>query len=203
MADTSDYTNPMKSGSFYHVIVLLIPGSISLVTPILILHRFHHNAFIFNKDSETTLIFIFLVLALSLGMIFEEIGANLEDNIDEYFEKRDKDKNSRHIAEGNPGLTKATHLEIWEKYLETHFEKEPIGQEFIRSILVRLKFSLSMLVSLFICLLSTPFLWIHNIGNFISLFVGVSAILAAMVVFVHSAFKNANTLSEVRRRIVK
>lgn len=203
MAETSDFTNPMKSGSFYHVIVLLIPGSIALISPTLLLHKFHHTAFLFNKDSETTFIFVFLVLAISLGMIFEEIGANMEDYIDAYFEKRDKDINLRHIASGNPGFVERTHLEVWDKYLEMHFEKEPIGQEFIRTILLRLKFNLSMIVSLVVCILSTPCLWAHGIGNPVVLFVATSLMLATIVLFFHSAIKNSNTLSEVRKLLIK
>src|ERR1700733_7814336 len=86
-----------------------------------------------NRCTETTLL---LALAcIAAGLLVEDIGSRIESR---FLDKR---------LGTQPGFS--THSDEWNQYLRLVFKAEPVGQRYLRAILLRFKFELGTAIALF------------------------------------------------------
>lgn len=128
--------------SFDRVLIqLIVPGIVSISTWIpVIVHDYSSlknstfSNFLYSNGSIAASIVV--ICALIAGMILENLGS--------LFESRLIDR----ILKSN--VTYSDLMDVWDKYLQIDFgQSEPVGQRYLRNILMRLKFELSFGIALF------------------------------------------------------
>lgn len=116
------------------LIQLVIPGGLGAL-PFIMLACEWSPAFraLLSMDSHFLMVAVCTVLSLVVGILLENLGSRFEvDYIDVRLAKEESEK----------GL-KPTFNEIWDRFLQLSYVNEPVGQRYLRNILVRLKFELS------------------------------------------------------------
>src|SRR5438067_1572603 len=109
---------------FRPVVTLLIPGFWVLAPWTIAIFLHYPTDWSFACDHRDGSGLVFVVIATALGMVLENLGAQLE----ECFFKR---------------LTKNDYSN-WYAYLALAPEREPIGLRYIRTVVLRMKFELGM-----------------------------------------------------------
>jgi hypothetical protein len=109
---------------FRPVVTLLIPGFWVLAPWTIAIFLHYPTDWSFACDHRDGSGLVFVVIATALGMVLENLGAQLE----EYFFKR---------------RTKSDYSN-WYAYLALAPEREPIGLRYIRTVVLRMKFELGM-----------------------------------------------------------
>jgi len=122
-----DFISAFKSELFRPLVTLLIPGVIAggpyfvlvgqLVPPL--------RAFGSRHPSVATAIVIATITAI--GLVLENWGSRVETFWDDCLARKD-----------------ATHKSTWDRYLQLRLKDEIIGQRYLRTFLVRMKFELAM-----------------------------------------------------------
>lgn len=120
--------------SFDRVLIqLVMPGLIAIFPYLLVFTDVEFNALAMQVQSINTLsTLIVILISLIAGIMIENIGSRIEVY---YYDWRQKKRHKDY------GL-------IWTQYLQLSYENEPIGQRYLRNILFRMKFELSMAVAL-------------------------------------------------------
>lgn len=126
---------------------LFIPGIFAAVPFFLIAINGNDSCREYFSKSEGMSTTILIILALTIGLILEDLGSLIEY----WFDKKNKNKYSKKITESPPSTPRDTDEE-WKKYLQLQSSEETdrIAQKYLRTILVRLKFEISFCVSLFL-----------------------------------------------------
>lgn len=120
--------------SFDRVLIqLVIPGLIAIFPYLLVFTDVEFNALAFQVQQINTLsTLIVIFIALIAGTMIENIGSWIEVYCYDWRQK----------------INHKDYKLIWEQYLQLSFENEPIGQRYLRNVLFRMKFELSMAVAL-------------------------------------------------------
>ncbi len=131
----------LTPGSFRHIGAMMVPSAIA-VAPWVYRWCEENWEYALNWiDDHWAIAATVLVMGSVLGgFILENIGSWLEFLFDKL---RSLKTNSTHEAD-------------WERYLRTAFHVEPVGQNYIRTILIRFKFELAMAVA---CISATLGAW--------------------------------------------
>jgi hypothetical protein len=118
----SAFTNDV----FRPLATLLIPGAIGISSWFiaLIWHFPRLNDLVTRNHGDSGL--LLLLAAIFLGMVFEDLGARWEGQLDGWADARTDDE----------------HTKNWWQYLQTSFKSEPIGRRYTRTMVLRLKFEL-------------------------------------------------------------
>jgi hypothetical protein len=179
-----ELTATFQSEVFRPVVTLVIPGFYGLSTSSIALWQrapgLHHYVNDFPGLAAT----IMLLAVLTLGLLAEEVGAQIEAYFDRELAKKKGYEN---------------HREEWFKYLRLAFDKEPVGHRYLRTLVLRLKFELGMTVASIPFAIGVLFIQI-SITCRIAIF-AVSASLAAYLAF--EAQQSDEKLSELRREMLK
>ena len=126
-----DISNAFKKEVFRPVVITLIPGTFSLA-PFIIFFYINNSQLSTIIDGNllgASLVYVFISIAI--GMVLEDIGSRIEVSFGKQVSKNESD-----------------YMDNWDKYLRTHFEKRPVGEEYISSVVMRMKFELSFSVAL-------------------------------------------------------
>ena len=179
-----ELTATFHSEVFRPVVTLIVPGFYGTSTIALSLLQ-HFPLLKQQMDAYPGLAAaVFLLSVLTAGLIAEEFGARIEMSFDRALSKNVKYE---------------SHFEEWFAYLRLAFDKEPVGHRYLRSLVLRLKFELGMIVS------TVPF-WLGTLTLCVPCFwrclmMVLSAILAAYLLF--EARCSNETLSELRREMLR
>jgi hypothetical protein len=82
----------------------------------------------FLGDAKTLFVTFVALLSILPGMILENFGSIIEAH---YYDRRHKKKDNKYMT-------------TWKKFLQIAYDKEPIGHSYLRNILFRMKFELSV-----------------------------------------------------------
>ena len=118
----SAFTNDV----FRPLATLFIPGAIGISTWFiaLIWHFPRLDDLVTRNHADAGV--VLLLAAIFFGMVFEDLGARWEVQLDRWADVR----------------TENEHTKNWWKYLQTSFKSEPIGRRYARTMVLRLKFEL-------------------------------------------------------------
>lgn len=121
-----DLASALKTEILRPLTTLIIPGALA-VSPYVVLLWIHHPALARFADSHPTLAGTLLVLlTLAAGHLLEDAGSALERRWDARRERE------------NPGQREAR----WLPYLQLRIPEDRVGQRYLRTLLVRMKFEL-------------------------------------------------------------
>jgi hypothetical protein len=133
---------------------------------------------------------VLLVAAIMVGLLLEDVGSRVEAELwDNRLKRRDPNFGG-----------------YWDSYLRLEYEKdkEPLGQHYMRTILLRMKFELSFAIALLIALpgFVVMSVAVHSGGALaISLeSVGLAAVSAYLF---YESFSSAAVLARVRKLLVE
>lgn len=123
-----DLASALKTEILRPLTTLIIPGALA-VSPYVALLWIRHPTLARFADSHPTLSGTLLVLlTLAAGHLLEDAGSALERHWDA---RRERD---------NPGHREAR----WLPYLQLRIPEDRVGQRYLRTLLVRMKFELSL-----------------------------------------------------------
>jgi hypothetical protein len=119
-----------QSEVFRPIVTLLIPGALAISSWLIALAwRFPgFKAAMMAHTTEAYWVLGFVITAL--GILIEDCGARIELHFDRLANQR----------------TDGKHDEQWRGYLRTAFVVDPIGRGYVRSLVLRLKFQLGILL---------------------------------------------------------
>ena len=148
-------------------------------------------AHFFLQDSRGLLVTSVVLVGLVMGIILENIGSRIEVN----------------IYDNLLSLRKKDYFETWEKFLMIQYKgQEPIGHRYLRNILFRMKFELSVGVGLMIM---TAGLGIYNIDHVIFKSTGMNVLVVYLLpiatsiyLLVFEGLRSAEVLAECRKALV-
>lgn len=123
---------------FRPIVTLMIPGAIA-GAPWLIGLTWQYPNFLSRLERDSALSAVVIALAtVAIGMICENLGSHIETRFD--------------------GRLKEELKATWNAYLRTAFIADPVGRRYARTLVLRLKFELGVLVALSISLLGIIYL---------------------------------------------
>lgn len=183
-ADMKELTAAFQSEVFRPIVTLVVPGFFAMSTLVVaVWQRFPIISKLVEQHSGVATTTALLIV-LTCGLVTEDLGARVE----QFFDQR---------------LTKETgyekHTEEWFEYLRIAFDREPVGHRYLRTLVLRLKFELGMMIS------SAPFAvgalylqapWRWRIGIF-------CFALVALAYFRAEAKSSNKQLSTLRRELLK
>ena len=163
---------------FRPVVTLLIPGFWALTPWIIGLFLRYQIDWKFACDHREASGLVFVVAATALGIVLENLGARLEEC---YYNRQKNDRSS------------------WYAYLTLAFEREPIGLRYIRTLVLRMKFELSMAIAGLIVL---PGIIYIPVSCHLKLVSGVLT-LALTLYFFWESWSSVSLLEKTRVEILK
>ncbi len=121
----------LKTEVLQPVTTWIIPGSIAVAPYILVTSHYFPRVEPFWNTSSGAFFAIVAILVVAVGLILEDIGEHIEQLWDSILNCKAEDKGKDVTS-------------TWHEYLKLNIKDEYIGQRYLRTILVRLKFELSM-----------------------------------------------------------
>lgn len=178
-----EFANVLKNEIFRPVATLLVPGTITFFPYALLIAKLNPGVVDVWEKHNGVVVALFLILALALGMFIENIGSLLETLVDE--------------------VRGEEHISRWNEYLGLRIQDEVIGQRYLRTLVLRLKFELSILVALPVAYIG--FLFLNQVGDYWSCFsmvVSAICVFFGMVYLVYEIHRSSKTLDSARKVII-
>lgn len=180
-----DPTSALKNDSFRQLIVLVIPGATAIGPYILVSSNYVKSVAKFWDDHPSAFVAIMVVVILTAGLVLEAIGSRIECFWD--------------------NCLGDDHKQNWDNYLGLNLKDDIIGQRYLRSVLLRMKFELSMGPALLIHWLGL--FWINIIHSTWKWYFGfalISMIVLSLAIFlIFESYTSAGLLSSTRNIILK
>jgi hypothetical protein len=187
-----DFATTLKPDVYRTVTVIILPGLIGACPWLIWFCWPAMNQLSTWHDAGAQYTAVILVVSFSVGLIFEDIASQLEVRcIDPYVIKK-------------KGVTKNEFDDFWKKYLASNFADTMIAHRYLRNILTRFKFELSMLIAILSASIATLLAWVAGIGFGGSKTICLSGLSVILMCYLWSEAKTgACVLYETRRIILK
>jgi hypothetical protein len=182
-----DLISGFKSELFRPLVTLVVPGAVALAPHILVTGYYFPQVPLFWNEHPSAFVAIVVIAVIATGLILENIGGRIEAGWDRCL--------NRHGS---------GHIDKWTKYLRLKVESEFIGQRYLRTVLVRLKFELAMLPAL--VFFAGGLIWLQSLDSLFtpSRFMVVVAIIVVLLSYlVYESYKSAKTLGESRDSVLQ
>jgi hypothetical protein len=182
-----DLTSAFKSEIFRPLVPVVVPGFVAIAPFVIVAGHYIPAIPKFWNDHDSAFVAVFSVIVLAVGLILEGLGAFIESG----------------ILDGTLGKDNPDHAAEWDEYLQLRLKDEMIAQRYLRTVLVHLKFELSMIPAL--ALLLVGLLWIDNIYRVWSdeATLWIIGIVAALIWYLAwQSTQSAGTLARTRRLIL-
>lgn len=182
-----DLSSTFKGEVFRPVATIAVPGTFATVPFVFLLGSYYPGFINFwgNYDSTTTYFIIMTIVAV--GLLLEDFGARIE----------------HHLLDPCCSKQNPCHDDEWHRYLQLSYKNEPIGQRYLRTITLRLKFELAFGLALIPFLIGM--IWLNNRTNFFETgticIIGV-LVLALIVYLIFEAYSSSKLLSIVRSKLL-
>lgn len=182
-----DLSAPFREDVFKPIATIVIPGTAA--TGPYVLHLTREIPWISELfgNHEITFTTIFMLAVVAVGFVLEDLGAQIEDCLWDRIQK-------------NPEELK----DIWWEYLRTVFKEEPVGQHYLRSIVLRMKFELSFALSLI-----PMWMGLLTLSTFDPLLPGnwpwylTPVVMALFVYLLWESYQSSILLAKIRKELVK
>lgn len=176
-----------KSEIFRPLAILFVPGSIAIAPYIIIVGHHIPKVQTFWDDHSTAFVAIIIVCCTAVGLILENIGSEIEVCCwDKCLGKKDTCHNTN-----------------WTDYRKLETNDEIVGQRYLRTILTRMKFELSMIPALFSFLVGL--IWLNHIFSVWTcwrFFFLLIFFLILIIYLIWSSYNGACILAETRKLII-
>lgn len=170
---------------FRPLATIVIPGAMAISTWFVVLLQRFLTVRNLAEANHTETALLLALASIAAGLLVEDIGSRIESR---WFDKK---------LVKQPGFSR--HDDEWDQYLRLTFSIVPVGQRYLRTILLRFKFEVGTAVSL---LFSCPGLFWTSLGYpWAALWFAMCVALASCLLF--EARCSHQLLSEVRHEILK
>lgn len=181
-----DFASTFKAEVFRPVAVLVVPGAIASFPFFMLATKYFPDLATYRDAFVVPYYSISFLLVLAVGLLLEDIGSLIESEVwDSWLEERyDLDA-------------------VWEKYMAATFAIEPVGQRYIRTVVLRLKFELGCSIAFVPFLLGLA--WLTAAFCLISWRSYVFAAIASVCVATYllwESYRGAKVLARTRRIIL-
>ena len=183
-----DITAPFKSEVLRPITTWVIPGSIAIAPYVLVLAFHVPQVASFLKASPSASAAVITICVLSAGLVLDNFGSSIESGLWD-----------RLLQRKYPN-----HLSDWDRYLKLRIKDEIIAHRYLKSILMRMKFELSMAPALLIFWVGLSWVnWIYGIWLVRGTIFITVLILSGVLYFLRSSYTSARVLSRVRASILE
>jgi hypothetical protein len=170
---------------FRPLATIVIPGAMAISTWFVVLLQRFPTVRNLAEANHTETALLLALASIATGLLVEDIGSRIESR---WFDKK---------LVKQPGFSQ--HDDEWDQYLRLTFNIEPVGQRYLRTILLRFKFEVGTAVAL---LFSCPGLFWTSLGYpWAAFWFAMCVALASFLLF--EASSSHRVLSEVRHEILK
>ena len=183
-----DVAAALKNEFFRPFVTILVPGSTAIAPYILVAAFYAPQCRAFWDTHPSAASIIIAVAVVSTGLVLENIGS--------FIEVKWWDAILQQTIEG--------HLEEWEAYLRLYLRDELIGQRYLRDVLTRMKFELTMGPALLASWVGL--IWmntIYQVWSYAGLYWLSVFMLCLSIYLIRESFKSARVLSRVRHIILE
>lgn len=173
------------------LIQILVPGLVCIIPYFLIFLNQFQSETAFLVDNPNVLIFLVTIVGVIAGFILENIGSMIEVYVyDPINKKKFEDYES-----------------TWEKFLLLNYDGvEPIGHRYVRNILIRMKFELSMGIAIIPMAIGFVILDFQHllISSLIikGLLFYIIPLYSSMYVLIFEAYNSSKVLASKRKLLV-
>jgi len=178
-----DFVSAVRSDVLRPVLTYLIPGAFALGPYLLVTAYYIPAVPRFWNEHSTAFGLIVTLIVIFVGAVIEDVGTRIELLWDR-----------RLIRDGRDN---------WQDYLKLHTQDEVVGQRYLRGVLMRLKFELSMVVALPI--MGAGLTWINYLYQFsswLSFAFIVIAVAIAEGYLAWESFQSARLLHGTRQLVI-
>ena len=182
-----DLGAPFRSEVFRPLVTLVIPGTVAIAPYVLLLRARYGAVRQFWNDHTSTSVAVLGLAAVTIGLILEGVGAQIESRWDRRLTANDK-----------------SHDENWWRYLRLTLPLEPIGQRYLRTVTLAMKFEFAMAVALIVALAGT--IWLNEAAPFVSrggMFGTGVGVLLLTGYLLYESWCSAKVLGRVRKELVE
>lgn len=181
-----DPSGVLKNEIFRPFASVIVPGSIAVTPYVLLLSHFVPATGTFFLAHSNAFIAAMLVVIVATGFLLENLGSQIECFIDRKLLKKYPDRET-----------------VWYAYLRLKISDEYVGQRYLRTLVLRLKFELSMVPALILfgialyCLNCIYLIWsMYTLSVILILIVGLICWLLC------ESQNGAKLLGTVRKELV-
>lgn len=183
-----DIMSNLRADVFRSVVTIIIPGA-TATSPFVgvLVFRFPRLGLWLHENPTVSGVLLLLV-ATAAGQILETLGAWIESGL---WDQRLRKKNP-------------THLEEWRVYLRLAFKVEPIGQQYLRTLTLGLKFELNFGLGLLLFIVGI--IWCNCLTKFLSCGEMTAVAIVILVLGVYLLWESKDScklLADVRHEILK
>lgn len=184
-----DPTTTVRTDALPAVASVLIPGLIAGLPYLALLWGEPHNVGDLASAFPVAALIVGTLCVVGLGMAIESLGSYVEYYVFDRYFCRDESSQERSWT--------------WWLFLNSAWEHEPVGFEYLKRLLVTFKFELNTAVALVTSLVGTALLAWHGVLTVnVSLRVALGTALFATALF-FAAIDTSNVLAKVRRGLLK
>jgi len=170
---------------FRPLATIVIPGAMAISTWFVVLLQRFPTVRNLAEANHTETALLLALASIASGLLVEDIGSRIESR---WFDRQ---------LVKQPDFSR--HDDEWDQYLRLAFSIEPVGQRYLRTILLRFKFEVATAVAL---LFSCPGLfWTGLAGPWAMLWFSLCVVTALGLLFEASC--SHKVLSEIRHEILK
>ncbi len=183
-----ELTSAFKSEIFRPLATVISPGATSIGPYVFIVGYYVPRVRVFWEQHPSAFTAAIVVCVISSGLILENVGARIESKL---WDARLSKTNERHTEE-------------WNEYLQQKVNPEIVGQRYLQTIVMRLKFELAMGPALLVMLVGM--IWLNHLYEFwpcsgLLAFAGFTVVLSGYLLY--ESYCSCQVLAKTRRQIVK
>jgi|SRR5579884_2556607 len=178
----------LKDEFFRPIAITIIPGALATGPFTLIAEHYVHQIAPFRDAHPNAFVAILAIVVIAAGFICEDIGSEIEVGVlDPWLKKHDFGFESR-----------------WNDYLRATPDERNVGRKYLRNLMLRFKFELSMIPAIFALLFGLT--WLNFVYLYISWrgLVFLNMFLVMLECFLcYEAAQGAKLLNDVREQILQ
>jgi hypothetical protein len=182
-----DVITGLKNELFRPLVSLVVPGSVAVAPFILVLQSRIPAVSAYWEQHPSVFISIAVVVVIAAALCLENIGSRIEESCwDRLLAKYDGEFDS-----------------IWRRYLRLNTQDQIVGQRYLRTLLTRMKFELSMVPAILFHIVGLNWANAH-LGFFSSSeMVAASTALGVVAVYLScESYGTAKALHRLRRDVI-
>jgi hypothetical protein len=170
---------------FRPLATIVIPGAMAISAWFVVLMQRYPSFRNLAAANHTETSLLIALASIASGLLVEDIGSRIESS---YFDKR---------LVKRPGFSE--HDKEWDRYLRLAFAIEPMGQRYLRTILLRFKFEMGTSIAFLVS--GIGLFWTSLACGWAALWFSIRGALALYLLA--EARCSHQLLSEVRHEILK
>jgi hypothetical protein len=179
----------LNSEIYRPVVTTLIPGFVAITPFFFLIIKSSSMLTKLMNDNIGLTTGVFILIAITVGLLLEDIGSEIEVRWDACIQK---DDSSIKVNDD------------WYKYLRTTFDIEPIGQRYLRTMTMRMKFELAMVPALLFAIIGITWIeWVYHSFGGVALHIIWLVCLILVSWLLYQSYHSSKILIKLRSELLK